>query len=296
MTEKRMYENVMLFQARIFNMKNLWTPSTEYKGQPTTKPNYLVGVIVNKTRGHWSEEPVFANMWAAMQKIHAAKMANFPYGNVDWPIKDGDMPEPGRAASEWAKGHWMLSGSSGDVIKTEIVQNGNIVPLANRAGGVKPGDVVSLGGAVAQKANDPRGIKLYVNSVLFCAAGEEIAVGNSVSGAELMAEAQRQGLQVAGFNGAPAGGGFGQAPQGGGFAPQSHGGFAQPQAGGFGQPNPGFTQGGAAPAQTGGFAAPGTAQNGPGFGGNAASPFNQPGHNPNGQAFGNAPANPFGPR
>lgn len=294
MTEKRMYENVMLFQARIFNMKNLWTPSTEYKGQPTTKPNYLVGVIVNKTRGHWSEEPVFANMWAAMQKIHAAKMANFPYGNVDWPIKDGDMPEPGRAASEWAKGHWMLSGSSGDVIKTEIVQNGNIVPLANRAGGVKPGDVVSLGGAVAQKANDPRGIKLYVNSVLFCAAGEEIAVGNSVSGAELMAEAQRQGLQVAGFNGAPAGGGFGGAPQGGGFAPQSHGGFAQPQAGGFGQapqqPNggfggaPGFSHGGAAPQP--GFA-PQTAPNG--FAPTQGSPATAFPSN-------GTPANPFGPR
>jgi hypothetical protein len=284
---KKQYENFTVFGARIYGMKNLWTPSTEYMGKPTTRPNYIAGFIVPKTRAHWSEEPVFAGAWGAMQKIYGAVMNNMPYNMVDWPIRDGDILTPGQKAAEWARGHWLFSGNSGDPINVEIVQNGLPVKLQNRAT-VKPGDYVAVGGATAVKSNDPRGIKFYINSVLFMAPGEEIAVGNSVSGAELMAQAQAQGLQVIGFSPNP--GGFGGAPQQGGFpgsaGPQN--GFA-PQPGQFGG-TPGFTPGnpgfGQPPAPTtGNPATPGYGAPAPGgapggFAGNATFPSNpapQPG-------------------
>lgn len=252
---KKQYENFTVFGARIYGMRNLWQPSTEYLGKPTQKPSYIAGFIIPKTRGHWSEEPVLAGVWGAMQKIYNATMNGLPYSMVDWPIRDGDTPAPGKLQAEWARGHWMFGGNSGDPIKVEIVQNGVPVPLANRAV-VKPGDFVTVAGATAQKSNEPRGIKFYINTVLFMAPGEEIAVGNSVSGAELMAAAQAQGLQVTGFGGgAPSGFAPGQysGPSGhpSSFAPNgAPGGFA---------PSVGFSPPGGAPQQHG-FAPP----NGPG--------------------------------
>lgn len=250
---KKQYENFTIFGARIYGMRNLWQPSTEYMGKPTQRPSYLAGFIVPKTRGHWSEEPVFAGVWGAMQKIYSGAMNGMPYNMVDWPIRDGDLPEPGKSQADWARGHWMFGGNSGDPIKVEIVQNNVPVPLVNRAV-VKPGDFVTVAGATAQKSNDPRGIKFYINTVLFMAPGEEIAVGHSVSGAELMAAAQAQGLQVAGFGGAAGAfpnSGFAAAP-GQNAAPafvQQGGAFAQNGGGqGFnpgGAPN--FSQQGSAP-------------------------------------------------
>lgn len=239
---KKQYENFTVFGARIYGMRNLWQPATEYMGRPTERPSYIAGFLAPKTRAHWSEEPIFAGVWTAMQKIYAATMNGMPYNMVDWPIRDGDVPAPGKPQADWAKGTWMFGGNSGDAIKVEVVQNGVPVPLVNRAT-VKPGDYVSVGGATAVKSNQPNGIKFYINTVLFMAPGEEIAVGNSVSGAELMHMAQQQGLNVTGFGGAP--GGFG-----------GGGGFGQPQQGGFspapgGQPNGGFIHGSGAPPQHG---------------------------------------------
>lgn len=264
----RKYENVMVLNARATNIRNLWEPSREYLGKPTEKPNYLFGCIVKKTQAHWSQEPVLAGLTAAMMKVHAETMGQaVPYQAVNWPIKDGDIPEPGKTAAEWAKGHWMITGSSGDIIKVEIVQGDKLVPLPNRAL-VKPGDFCMFGGAVAQKQNDARGIKLYINAVTFTGAGEEIAVGNSVTGAELMAQAKAQGLNPVGFAPAAAGG-FGAVPQGfpgagaaPGFAPPQHQQMApQPAPGAFpGAPQPGF-----APQGAPGFTPPGTAMQQPGF-------------------------------
>ena len=253
---KKQYENFMVFGARIYGMKNLWTPSTEFKGQQT-KPNYLAGFMVPKTQVHWSQEPLLSNLWAAMQKIHAATMSQLGYEAVGWPIRDGDLPQdPQTPPAEWARGHWMFSGNSGDVIKVELTQGQNVVPLQARGNIVKPGDFCIVGGACAVNSQNNRAIKLYINNVVFTAPGEEIAVGNSVSGAELMAAAAAQGYRPTGFN--PSSGGFGGAPQGG-FAPQGQGGFGGPQQGGF-------TPGASAP-MTGGpamQAAPGQFQPAPG--------------------------------
>lgn len=276
---KKQYENFTIFGARIYGMRNLWQPATEYMGKPTQRPSYIAGFLAPKTRAHWSEEPIFAGVWGAMQKIYAATMNGMPYNMVDWPIRDGDIPAPGKPQADWAKGTWMFGGNSGDTIKVEIVQNGVPVPLVNRAT-VKPGDFVSVGGATAVKSNQPNGIKFYINTVLFMSPGEEIAVGNSVSGAELMHYAQQQGLNVTGFGGG--GGGFGGG-QPGGFSPNPGG---QP-SGGFTHGSPGQGQPVAPPNTAGGFVtgpapAPGGTPNG--FGGNVTSHSN-----PNPGGFGGQP-------
>lgn len=252
---QRVYVPFMMFGVRMVNMQFLWSPSLEYQGKPTQKPNYFITCVTPKTRAGWWEEPILAPAWAAYDQLLQKSGMTLQHIS-EWPIKDGDMPpEPGKSPSEWAKGHWVLGGSSSQAIKAEIVQNGNVVPLPAKVG-VKPGDFVALGCSAAIKQNNPRALKHFCNTVLFTAAGEEIAVGNSVSGAELMRTAQSQGLQVAGFNGSPGGfpGGFQPQPGPGQYGgPQGHpgspGGFqAQPGQfpGGF-QPQPGQFPGGTQP-------------------------------------------------
>lgn len=271
MASNRVYVPFTLFNLRIVNMQHLWVPSTEYLGKKTEKPNYFGTCILDRTQQNWWDEPAFAPAWAAYSEL-LSKSGMQAQMITEWPIKDGNMPpEPGKAPSDWAKNRWIIGGSSSNQIKVEMAQpSGNVTPLAQKIG-VKPGDYVALGLSAAIKQNNARGVKNYLNTVLFMGAGEEIAVGQSVTGAELMAQAQKQGLQVAGFQ--PAGG---YAPQGapGGYpgAPQTF----QPAPGGYapqGQPQPGFTHGappapGPQGAPMGGYATGGA----PAHGGTFAPP------------------------
>ncbi len=207
MAAPRIYKQATIFNGRATGMKNLWDPSTMYKGKQQDKPSYLFSFIVPKTRAHWSEEPQFAGFTAAAQELYQQAMAHIPFPQIIWPIKDGDVsPEVGKSPIEWARNHWFVTGSSSSPIETNIVQNGVPVKIMNRAM-VKPGDYVAVGVALAVNSNTANAVKIYVNSVLFMGPGEEIAVGNSITGTELMAKAKEQGLNVTGF-GAP------QQPQG----------------------------------------------------------------------------------
>jgi hypothetical protein len=201
---QRVYKYATVFNARIINMRNLWEPSREYMGKPAEKPNYLASFIVPKTRANWFEEPQFAGLTQAGQELYNASMSAVPFPQIIWPIKDGDNPEPGKQAPDWMRGHWYLTGSSSSPISVEIVQAGVPVKLMNRAQ-VKPGDFIAAGLALAVNSNNPRMVKCYMNSVLFMGPGEEIAVGNSITGSELMAKAKEQGLNVTGFGGQSAG-------------------------------------------------------------------------------------------
>lgn len=237
---QRQYESATVFNARIVDMRHLWTPSTEFQGKPTQKPNYFAMFIVPKTQAQWFGEPALAGISAACGKIYQ----NNPH-ILMWPVVDGDIPSPAGKSSDFAKGHWLFSASTSNPPNVELAQpNGTLVKLTNKVG-VKSGDYVMAGVTAAVKQNDPRGVKLYLNAVVFSSPGEEIVFANSVSGAELMQMAQQQGLQVAGFAGSP---GFG-APQGGfapnghpgaapgNFAPNGHPGAAHPGAPGFFPPS-----------------------------------------------------------
>lgn len=282
MTQQRQYEPFTLFNVRIVDMRHLWVPSDTYKGQKQQKPNYFAGFIVPKTQAQWHGEPALAGLVQALGKLYATNPQI-----VDWRIEDGDTPNAEGKTSEFAKGHWLFNASSSNPVNVELVQAGGaLVKLANKTG-VKSGDYCMVGGSAAVSGQNNRAAKLYLNAVVFSAPGEEIVFANSVSGAELMQQAQRQGLQVAGFTGSPgfgggAPGGFGQ-PGAPGFPAQQPGSFAPSgmpaptgaPSGGF-NPQPGFTPGAVPGAQMtpGAFAAPATAPNGPAFGGGAAFPSN----------------------
>ncbi len=272
MAQQRQYETWTLFNVRIVDMRHLWTPSDTYKGQKQQKPNYFAGFIVPKTQAQWHNEPALAGLVQALGKLYA----NNPQ-IVDWRIEDGDTPNAEGKSSEFAKGHWLFNASSSSPVNVELVQaGGQLVKLANKVG-VKSGDYCMVGGSVAVSGQNNRAAKLYLNAVVFSAPGEEIVFANTVSGAELMQQAQRQGLQVAGFSGAPGFGGG--APQG--QFPGAAPGFTQP-----GQPQGGFP-GTQNSTPMGGFApTPG----GPAFGAPTGGATGQFGSAPgNGSAF---PSNP----
>ena len=265
---RRQYEAATVFNARIADMRHLFVPSTVYKGQPTQKPNYFAMFLVKKTVAQWHAEPALAGIAAACGKIYQ----NNPHV-LAWPVIDGDIPSPEGKSSEFAKGHWLFSASTSNPPNIEIVQAGGVLTKLTQKVGVKSGDYVMAGVTAAVKQNDPRGVKLYLNAVVFSGPGEEIVFANSVSGAELMRMAEQQGMRPAGFSPPP--GGFGGPPVGtvpGGFAPpqqgQGAGGFTPPQ---FQPPAGGFapTQGGAPATPAFGATAPG----GQAFGGNATTSF-----------------------
>jgi Protein of unknown function (DUF2815) len=223
---QRQYEPFTLFNVRIVDMRHLWSPSDVYKGKKQEKPNYFAGFIVKKTTAQWSAEPALAGLVTAYGKLYA----NNPQLQ-DWRVNDGDMPSPEGKSSEFAKGHWLFNASTEQPPNVELVQAGGaLVKLQNKVG-VKSGDYCMVGGTAAVSGQNNRAAKLYLNAVVFSAPGEEIVFANSVSGAELMQQAQKQGLQVAGFSGSP--GGFTQPA--GGFAPMTQNPAAQP----FGAPAPG---------------------------------------------------------
>jgi len=274
MADKRQYESAMVFNARIVDLRHLWVPANEYKGKPQEKPSWFSAFIIPKTRAGWHEEPLLAGATQALGNLYN----NNPQ-IVDWPILDGDKPNREGKTSDWAKGHWVFSGSTSNQPKVEIVQpGGQLALLQNKVGGVKAGDFCMVGLTAAVKQNDPRAAKFFLNTVVFTAAGEEIVFANQVSGAEMVAAAAAQGFQVQGYT--PSG--YGGAPQGAGGP---FGGGGQPQGGfpGGGAP----TQGGPAfGAQAGGSATGQFATGAPGSG--SAFPSNgQPG------GYG-APASPFG--
>jgi len=241
----RQYEPFTLFNVRIVDMRHLWTPSDVFKGQKQQKPSYFAGFIVKKTTATWHAEPGLAGLVQALGKLYT----NNPQ-ILDWRIQDGDTPNAEGKSSEFAKAHWMFSGSSDRPPNVEIVQaNQTLIKLQNKVG-VKSGDFCIVGGSAAVSGQNNRAAKIYVNTVIFSAPGEEIVFANSVSAAELMQQAQKQGLQVAGF--APSGGFSGvplvaPAPftTQGGFTPPSSTQFTPPNTsppapafGGFTPPNP----------------------------------------------------------
>jgi hypothetical protein len=197
---QRIYKAAAIYDSRAVGLRNLWEPSREYMGKPTEKPTYMISVIMKKTRANWFEEPALTDFTRAASELYGAALSHIPFQQIEWPIKDGDIPQPGRTQADWARGHWFLTGTSNSPIETMINQGGVAVPLRGRVG-VKPGDYTTVSVSLAVKANDPRGVKCYINKCIFMAPGEEIVVGSSVSADDLMAQAKAQGLNVTGFGG-----------------------------------------------------------------------------------------------
>jgi hypothetical protein len=230
----RTYKNFSIFQARIADMRNLFEPSREFRGQPSLKPNYYIQAVIAKTKPNWFEEPLLTAFTRACQSVYETDMKSIPFAMVDWPIKDGDALAPGRTTiAEWRKGQWFLTASSQNKVIVKKIVDGQAEELPAPLG-VKTGDYIGIGGAVSVKANDPRGIKAFLNTVMFMGEGEEISVGSSASVMDLMADAKAQGMNVTGFTSTQTGFGSPTPPWPTAPAPVQPLQQPQPNGGGFG--------------------------------------------------------------
>lgn len=214
---KRNYKTATIYNARVINMKNLWEPNKEFNGRPVDKPAFIITIMVKKTRQNWFEEPGLAEFTHSAQALYNESIAPVPFQQIDWPIKDGDVSDPKFGQPEWRMGHWLLTATSTLPVEVYININGTPTPLKERSR-VKNGDYVGINVSLAVRMNDQKGVKCYLNKVIFMAEGEEIVTGGGKSMSEMMSDAKAQGMNVSGFgtSGAPQQG-FGQ-----GFAPMAN--------------------------------------------------------------------------
>ena len=197
---KRSYKPATIFNMRVINMRNLWEPAKEFQGRPVDKPAYIISAMVKKTRANWYEEPDLAQFTKAAQELYSEALAPLQFQQIEWPIKDGDIGDPVKGNPEWRTGHWLLTATSTLPVEVSIIRHptGQPVPLKKQEG-VKNGDYVGLNVSLAVKMNDPRGVKCYLNKVMFMAEGEEIVIGSTKSMTEMADDAKAQGLNVTGF-------------------------------------------------------------------------------------------------
>lgn len=148
-------------------------PST---GQPRAD-YYFMLAIPKGAEQHWAQ-----TRWGALVYAEGAKA--FPQAcqapTFAWKIKDGDSTIPNRRGKrpvdmEGAKGHWLLSMSSGYAPK--ISKDNGTVPMLE-VDAVRPGDYVQVFGSIAGNDSQTQpGIHLNHSLVNFVGYGERITSG-----------------------------------------------------------------------------------------------------------------------
>ena len=236
--------NIILFNGQAIYAKSLFEPETkDLSGKPLDKPSYSINVRFPKTKAHWYEEPDLKPLVEACKVIMTRDMPTTPFERVEFPVKDGDIPNKKNKVPEWAKGHWTFRASTTYVPVVEQRVGGVVSQLpALNIGGKRlwgDGDHVCVALGVAKRLTDSVGIRAYLNSVLFTAKGPELNLGSgSTDWAEALRLAEEQGIEVkadaGGFN--PNAGFPGAGATAGGFNPGAGAGGFNPGAGAF---NPG---------------------------------------------------------
>lgn len=219
--------NIILFNGQAIYAKSLFEPETkDLSGKPLDKPAFSLNVRYPKTKANWYEEPDLKPLVEACKIIMTREMAGVPFARVEFPVKDGDIPNTKNKVPEWAKGHWHFRASStyNPVVKQRV--NGVVSQLpALSIGGKRlwgDGDYVCVALGIAKRLTDAVGIRTYLNNALFTAKGPELNLGSgSTDWNEALRLAEEQGIDVkadaGGFN--PAAGGFNPGAAAGGFNP-----------------------------------------------------------------------------
>lgn len=203
MANDRIIERVLVAGLRAVYCSRLWTPETkDWAGKPLSTPQYSITGVLDKTRAYWWEEPAFASLFAACQKIFVAEFQPGGYYQMHmlgYPVNDGDKPNQKGKVSEWAKGCWIMKASTGFQPGAFMVQNGQAVEMPTQnIGGRKiyeDGDVFIAEIGVARRLGGDAGIKAYLNAVTFTGKGERIATGGGAPDVQgMLALAAAQGL------------------------------------------------------------------------------------------------------
>ena len=194
--------NIFLFNGTAVFAQRLFEPETkDFAGKPLEKPSYSLNIRYPKTKANWYEEPALKPFVDACKVVMSRDMSGIPFQRIEFPIKDGDIPNKNGKTPEWAKGHWYLRASSTFQPKVEQIVGGAQSELpALQMGGRKlwhDGDYVSVALAIAKRMNDNVGIRCYLNSVLFTGKGVELSTGGSgVDWASAMEMAKEQGIDI----------------------------------------------------------------------------------------------------
>ena len=207
---QRQYKPFTLFNVRIVDMRHLWSPSDTYKGQKQQEPSYLAGFITPKTQAQWHLEPALAGLTAALGKLSPTTRRSWigVFKTATCRARKANLPSSPRVTGCSTRPPNSLRTSTWRKLEVALE-----LELQNKVG-VKSGDYCMIGGTAAVSGQNNRAAKLYLNAVVFSAPGEEIEFANSVSGAELMQQAQDRSCRLPGFSGAP-----GFTPQAGSFCP-----------------------------------------------------------------------------
>lgn len=258
MAQSREIISVVLFNGQIVFSRRLFEPETaDMAGKPLDKPRFSCNVRFPKTKAVWWEEPALASVRDACGTIVAREFGG--NGNIEYPVKDGDLPNQKGKVPDWSKGHWIIKADTTYQPKVEQLVNGQPSEIQSLSIGGRQlwqdGDFVGVTLAVAKRAMGAPGIKSYLNGVCFTDKGAVLSTGAPATDwAAAIAKAEQQGIQV-------------QMGGGGG--------------GDVGAATPAFLPSGTAPAFTppapSGFSGPGVAAPAPaafgGFGGGAPAPF-----------------------
>ena len=238
---------ILLFNAQAVFSNRLFDPETkDLGGKLLDKPSFSVNLRFPKTKANWTEEPALRSFVEACKTIYLREMAGMPANRVEFPIKDGDIPNNKGKTPDWAKGHWVIRASSTYKPTVEQMVSGVKTELPSLSMGAKKiwhdGDYVAAALSIAKRLNDNIGIRCYLNSILFTGKGEEIATGGgaSVDWNAALEDAKAQGIHV--NQDAPAAGGFNPGFQAG-PGPQGFNPGFQPAPGPSGGFNPGFQPG-----------------------------------------------------
>jgi hypothetical protein len=263
--------NIFLFNGQAVYSRRLFEPETkDFAGKPLDKPSYSLNIRYPKTRPNWYEEPALKSFTNACQTVKMRDMADVPFQRIEFPIRDGDLPNQKNKIPDWARGHWYVRASTTYVPKVYQTVDGVQSELPALMLGSQrlwgDGDTVSVALSIGKRLTDAVGIRCYLNSVMFTDHGPELKTsGGDTDWGEAFTQAAAEGITIktgsgpfntgagGGFNpGAGNGpGGFNPGAGGGpsGFNPGGGNGGFNPGGGGGGSFNPGggFNPGGSKP-------------------------------------------------
>src|SRR6266702_330933 len=194
--------SVVMFNAQALFCNRLFDPETkDLAGKPLDKPSFSINLRYPKTVASWTEEPALKAFTDACRVTYQREMSGMPANRVEFPIKDGDVPNRNGKIPDWAKGHWYIRCSSTYAPKVEQVVGGVQSELPSlQLGGKKlwtDGDYVCAALSIGKRLNDNVGIRCYLNSVLFTGKGVEISTGgNNVEWQGAIAQAVAQGMNI----------------------------------------------------------------------------------------------------
>jgi hypothetical protein len=199
----RELQKVILMNAQLVYTNRMFEAETvDMAGAPLKKPTWSVSMRYPKTTKNWFDEPLLASLRGACGVIKSREMSHVPFERIEFPVKDGDLPNKKNKIPAWAAGHWIIRANT--TIKAPLVEqrvDGVVTALqAIQLGGQRlwgDGDYAGVVMAVGKRLTDDIGIKCYLNSVCFMSHGEPLNTAGEPTDWDIaVSQAAEQGINI----------------------------------------------------------------------------------------------------